>query len=479
MLKRSANFFAKTMERYMPDPFIFAALLTMIVYAMSLIFTDVAPVPLVDMWADGLWSLLKFTMQVGITLVFSGAVIRTKPVEGALRSASRLATTPTKAYFITALLGGLGSLFSWAAGLFVGAFVAKEMAKNVKDCHYPLLVASGYAGFMIWHMGYSSSIGLVVATPGHFLENLSGVIPTSETIFAPFNIITALFLLVTVPWIMSRLAPDYGDIREVDPTLIDGRSIDGESVDPYIINEHSTEDVAGTGLSNKLKVKAAAMVGAFSGESVDRREWTPSDGLEHARIICLILGLGGLVYIVRYYLGGGGLNLDSMNMSLMVLALILSRTPKEFIHNCVESGKSLGPIVMQFPLYGGIMGMMVKSGLAVVIAGWFVAMSTQATLPFWSFISGGLINFFVPSGGSQWAVQGPIMLEAANQMNADMARVAMAVAWGDQWTNMIQPFWALPLLAIAGMKAKDIMGYCVIALIWGGIVMGLAITYFP
>ncbi|TYO95243.1 short-chain fatty acids transporter [Geothermobacter ehrlichii] len=475
MLKKTANFFAKTMERYMPDPFIFAALLTMLVYAMALIFTQTAPVPLVDMWANGLWSLLKFTMQVSITLVFSGAVIRTKPVEAALRSASRLATTPTKAYFLTALLSGIGSLFSWAAGLFVGAFVAKEMAKNIRGCHYPLLVASGYAGFMIWHMGYSSSVGLVVATPGHFLEQLCGIIPTSQTIFAPFNIITALFLLVTIPWIMSRLAPDHEDIQEVDPTIINGYSIDGESVDPSLINEHSTEDIAEGKQPAKLQAKNAAPAGV----AVEKWEWTPSDWLEHARIICLALGIGGLIYIVRYYLGGGGLNMNSMNMSLMVLALLLSRTPKEFIHNCVESGKSLGPIVMQFPLYGGIMGMMVKSGLAVVIAGWFVAMSTETTLPFWSFVSGGLINFFVPSGGSQWAVQGPIMLEAAKQMGVDMARVAMAVAWGDQWTNMIQPFWALPLLAIAGMKAKDIMGYCVMALIWGGIVFGLAITFMP
>ena len=206
---------------------------------------------------------------------------------------------------------------------------------------------------------------------------------------------------------------------------------------------------------------------------------TPGERLEHARPIILLLGLAGLIYIVRFYLGGGGLNLNSMNMSLMVLALVLSATPKEFIHNCVESGKSLGPIVMQFPLYGGIMGMMVKSGLAVVIAGWFVAMSTQTTLPFFSFLSAGLINFFVPSGGSQWAVQGPIMMEAAKQMGVDLPRVAMAVAWGDQWTNMIQPFWALPLLAIAGMKAKEIMGYCVMALLWGGVVMGLAITFIP
>ena len=455
MLKTSARFFSRIMERYMPDPFIFAALLTMLVYVMALSLTEVKAVPLIDMWSGGLWNLLKFTMQICITLVFSGCVIKTAPVEAGLKSASKLATTPSKAYAMTAFLAGVGALFSWAAGLFVGAFVAKEMAKNVKGCHYPLLVASGYSGFMIWHMGYSSSIGLVVATPGHFLEGLCGIIPTSQTIFAPFNIITALVLLFSIPWLMSKLAPPKEEIREIDLSLI----IEGVS------------DERGADLVQKDL--------EHHDVTLEKQEKTFADRLEHARLICLILGFGGLIYIVRYYFNGGGLNLNSMNMSLLVISLILSKHPKEFIHNGVETGKALGPIVMQFPLYGGIMGMMVKSGLAIVIAGWFVSLSSPTTLPFWSFMSAGLINFFVPSGGSQWAVQGPIMLEAAKQLGVEANRIAMAVAWGDQWTNMIQPFWALPLLAIAGMKAKDIMGYCVMTLIWAGIVCGLAIVFLP
>lgn len=242
MLKGTANLFTRVMERYMPDPFLFAALLSILVYVLALIFTKVEPVALIDMWAGGLWSLLVFTMQVSITLVFSGAVIRTKPVERALKAASGLADTPTKAYFITALLAGIGSLFSWAAGLFVGAFVAKEMAKSVERCHYPLLVASGYSGFMIWHMGYSSSIALVIATPGHFLADLCGIIPTNLTIFAPFNMITAIFLLFTIPWVMCRLAPEDKDIREVNSCVLNGFSLNGAEVDPSIINEHSTID---------------------------------------------------------------------------------------------------------------------------------------------------------------------------------------------------------------------------------------------
>lgn len=441
MLRSISNFFVRIMEKYLPDPYLFAALLTMVTYVLALIFTSTGPVKLIDQWAVGLWGLLVFTMQISIALVLSSAVIRSRPVERVLRWGCSFASSPSKAYWITAFLGGIGSLFSWAAGLVVSAFVAKEMAKNVKGTHYPLLVASGYSGFVIWHMGYTSSVGLAIATPKHFLEGLMGVIPTSQTIFAPFNIITALFLLFTIPFLMRALAPEAKDVREIDPAIFETSA--------------TTETV------------------------VDKKYWKPSDTIEYARIVNLILGVAGLIYMFRYFSGGGGLTMDSTNMSFLVLALLLNETPKELIKNTLEGGKSLGPIVLQFPLYGGIMGMMVSSGLAKVIAGWFAAISTPLTLPFWTLMSAGLINIFVPSGGSQWAVQGPIMVEAAKQLGADIPRVAMAVAWGDQWTNMIQPFWALPMLAIAGMKAKDVMGYCVMTLIYSGIIFALCITFLP
>ncbi|WIV11435.1 TIGR00366 family protein [Proteiniborus sp. MB09-C3] len=443
MLKKVSNFLVKVVEKYMPDPYIFAAILTFVVYIAALIFTDSKPLGLIDAWSKGLWGLLVFTMQISIALVFSTAIIRTEPVDKMLKKVCKTARTPVRAYFLASFIAGIFSLLSWAAGLVVGAIMAKELAKNVKGCHYPLLVASGYSGFLIWHMGYTSSTALSIATPGHFLEGMIGIIPTSQTIFAPFNIITALALLILTPLLMSRLAPEKKeDIKEVDPAIFGDDEL------------------------------AATVV-------LDRSKMTFADKLENARIINLVLGIGAAIFMVRFFAKDGGLTMDSTNMSFLTIALLLNKTPRQFIDNCVEGGKSLGPIVMQFPLYGGIMGLMIDSGLATIISNAFVSISTVKTLPLFSLLSAGFINFFVPSGGSQWAVQGPIMMEAAKTMGADPARVAMAVAWGDQWTNMIQPFWALPLLAIANMKAKDIMGYCILALILGGIAFGLGITFIP
>ena len=142
-----------------------------------------------------------------------------------------------------------------------------------------------------------------------------------------------------------------------------------------------------------------------------------------------------------------------------------------------DAVKGTAGIVLQVPLYAGIMGMMVGSGLAVAMSEWFVSISNATTFPLFTFISAGIVNFFVPSGGGQWAVQAPIVLPAAESLGVPIHQAAMAVAFGDAWTNMVQPFWALPLLGIAGLSIKDIMGYCTVCLLWSGLVIGLGLMF--
>ena len=150
-------------------------------------------------------------------------------------------------------------------------------------------------------------------------------------------------------------------------------------------------------------------------------------------------------------------------------------TPINYVRAMNEAIKGAGGIALQFPLYGGIQGIMVSSGLAVMIANWFISFSTPATFPLFTFLAGGVINMFIPSGGGQWVVQGPINIPAGIALGVDPAKVAMSIAYGDMWTNMIQPFWALPPLGIAKLGVRDIMGYCTITLIWSGIVISLGL----
>ena len=204
----------------------------------------------------------------------------------------------------------------------------------------------------------------------------------------------------------------------------------------------------------------------------------PAEHLENSRVLSWLIGFSGIAYAFYYFLQeGGGLNLNIVNFMFLFLAIVLHQTPRRLLISLHEAVRGGAGIVIQFPFYAGIMAVMTDSGLAQTISSGFVSIASAETLPFWSFISAGVVNVFVPSGGGQWAVQAPVMLPAAQELGANIPRVAMGVAWGDAWTNLLQPFWALPVLAIAGLKAKDIMGYCLMLLIITGVIISLGLTF--
>jgi len=335
------------------------------------------------------------------------------------------------------VIAAIASWISWAFGLIIGALIARELAKNVKGVHYPLLVAAAYSGFVVWHAGLSASASLAVATPGHFLEDTMGVIPVTETMFALPNIIALVLIVLTLPFLLKMMMPK----------------------NPDEIIEFNPEEAAAAEVST---------------ETTAQVESTPAQIVENSRIVSSIIGLMMLVYLVHYFATNGGLtalNLNVINLGFFTLGILFVSSPKEYVEMAVSAGKNVANIIIQYPLYSGIMGMMVGSGLAATMTGALVSVATADTLPVYGFLSAGLVNMFVPSGGGQWAVQGPIMVPAAQQLGTDVAKIVQAVAWGDAWTNMIQPFWALPLLGIAGLGIRDIMGYCAVTLIWTGMII--------
>jgi short-chain fatty acids transporter len=348
---------------------------------------------------------------------------------------------------LVTLVSLAASWINWGFGLVVGALFAKALARKVK-VDYRLLVASAYAGFVVWHGGLAGSIPLTIATAGHFTESQIGIIPTSETIFASFNLLLVAILFVVMPLVNRFMLPEEKDSIYVDPK---------------VLNETGAENVP-------------SMLDADSGKGNSNR---PADKLENSRLLGWSVGGAGLVYLGYYFwMQGGSLNLNLVNFLFLFLAILLHQTPRSLLTSLNEAIKGGAGIVIQFPFYAGIMAVMVQSGLAQSISEGFVAIASAESLPFWSFISAGIVNIFVPSGGGQWAVQAPIMLPAAQALGADVARVAMAVAWGDAWTNLIQPFWALPVLAIAGLKARDIMGFCLMQLMITGVIISIALSWF-
>ncbi|GAA0589999.1 short-chain fatty acid transporter [Virgibacillus siamensis] len=442
-MKTLTTFFDRMVQRYLPDAFLFAIILTLVVFVLGISIMGSSPVEMVQYWGDGFWDLLAFAMQMSLIVVTGYILASTPAVRKILTKISTLANTPGQAIVLVTFIAGVACLINYGFGLVVGALLAIHVAKRVPSVDYRLLMASAYSGFLLWHGGLSGSIPLLIATPDHFLEDTIGIIPVTETLFSSFNIFIVIVLLVTLPLLNRFLMKSRDTISNTDASAW---KTDDEDVDKEVPDKHSM---------------------------------TPAERLENSQIISLLIGIMGLGFIVYHFTTNGfELNINIVNFIFLFLGIIFHRTPRRFLNSVTNAVKNVGGIIIQFPFYAGIMGMMVASGLSQEMSMWFVSISNEVTLPLWTFISAGIVNFFVPSGGGQWAVQGPIMIPAALEIGADTAKTAMAVAWGDAWTNMIQPFWALPLLAIAGLKVRDIMGFCVMILIYSFFPIAIGLLFF-
>lgn len=437
MFRRLTHFFVALVQKYLPDPFLFAVILTFIVFLGGVFLTDSSAYQMVQHWGGGFWNLLTFSMQMVLVLVTGHALANSAPVKKVLQVIASTAKTPAGAIMITVFVAAIASWINWGFGLVVGALLGREMARQVKGVDYRLLIAGAYIGFLTWHGGLAGSIPLALATPTDWSFELTGGINVGQTIFAGYNLIIAIVLIVTLPFLVRFMIPSKEETLEIDPALLETK-IEVEETD---------------------KVK------------------TPAEKIENSPIISLILTLGAVTFLIFYFGGGGSLNLNIVNFIFLFAGILFHWTPRRYITALYEAVRGSGGIILQFPFYAGIMGMMISSGLAALISQWFVGISTEVTFPFFAFLSAGIVNFFVPSGGGQWAVQGPILIPAAIELGVDTARSAMAIAWGDAWTNMIQPFWALPALGIAGLNARDIMGYCIIALLYSGIIISIGLTF--
>jgi len=420
-------------ERYIPSALVFVIVLTLVVAVLALTLTEAGPVDVIRSWGDGLAGLLAFMTQMALVLLLGHALANTSPVHRLLTRLGSIPRTPMQAYLFVFVVASLAALITWGLGLVVGGLLAKEVAAQLRargvKLHFPLLVAAGYSGFVVWHMGYSGSGPLTAATEGSFLaEQLGRTIPLSETMFSPWNIAAAGATIVVVALALALVAPKRNAaIFELE---FDARE--------QIVEEEAVV--------------------------------TPADKLDASRFLTLLVGLALVAYLMIHFSEGGTLTLDIVNWSFLALIFLLVRNPFELIRLTKNAAANVGDILLQFPLYAGILGMMVGSGLIGVFSDFFVNVSTPQTFGMMALLSAGLVNFFVPSGGGQFAVQGPIMLDAAGRLGVDPSVAIMAVSYGDQWTNMIQPFWALPLLAIAGLKMRDILGYTTVTFLAAGLV---------
>jgi short-chain fatty acids transporter len=442
MLRITTRFFVRLADRWMPDPLVVAIFLTFICVAAAILFTDFGLVGSVDAWGNSFWNLLAFTMQMVLILALGHVVAHTRPVFRFLvYIADRVKSAPM-AYGGIAFAAGFGGLFSWGVALIVPAVLSRIIAASCKrrgiTVHFPLLVASGWLGASTSMQGLSASIPLTINTPGHFLESQIGLIGLSATIFSLWSLTILFTKLCMIPFVVSKLGPDATEIREMPPQLAPAEEVvdDGEMPN------------------------------------------TPSQRIENSRTVTIALAALGGYYTVMHFGEGGGLNLNMINMIFLVFGLALADSPRHYLKLLSNAGRVIAPFLIQYPLYAGIMGVIAVSGLGELFVSGFVSISTADSLPIWTFFSAGFLNLFIPSAGGQWAVQGPIAVEAALQLGTDIPRVAMAVTLGESWTNAIQPLYAIPVLSVAGLHIRDVVGYGVIICALNGTIYLTGLLFF-
>ena len=452
----------RTVGRFVPDPFLLAIGLTALTALLALVlpgtFADRDPeqskaMLLLDAWwgKDGIWKLLAFAMQMALVLVTGYALAASPPVRRGIDAIAELPRSTASAAGLVAFVAILAGLVNWGLALVVGALLARAVGRGLErrgiPCHYPLIAAVGYLGMLVWHGGFSGSAPLKMTTeaaareilPAELVaEHAAGGIPLSETLLSPMNLFVSLGLLVIAPIVCLALAPtNAAELRGPRDLGIEFKDDEDSSVDeggwPGI--------VLGVGLG-------------------------------------LALLAGFVVYLARDEAGLGRLGLNQINAAMLGLGLVLHASPIRYLKAVEEAARGAAGIIVQFPLYAGVMGMMAASGLLAMFADVANRLSTPETLPLFTMASAGVVNVFVPSGGGQWAVQGPIAMEAGAVDGVPLGKMIMSVAYGDQLTNMLQPFWALPLLAITGVKARDIVGYTALVMLVAAAWMAIGLLVF-
>lgn len=433
-MNKIAGFFTELMRRYLPDPFVFAIGLTLLTMGMAVVVQGQAAPAVISSWGKGFWNLLSFTTQMAVILAM-GYVLATAPLtDRMLDRIVRAVHTPRTAVIVATLVGGIGSYLNWGFGLVIGGIIAKKLALKVRGVHYPLIIAAAYSGFTMYGLGLSASIPVLISTPGHPMEKLMGVVPLSETIFSTPMLLTSLAVIVTLPLLNAWLHPrNPADVVEIKQETEQDREPAGSA--------HSM------GSENTIAAR-----------------------LNNSRLLSLAIGLCGMAYAVIYFTQGGSLDLNLINFLILFAGVLLLGTPVNYVAKLNEGIKTISGIILQYPFYAGIMAIMAGSGLVDTISRVFVDIATPQTLPFWGLVSSFVINFFAPSGGGHWVIQGPFMIDAAKAINSSVSQTSMSVMLGNAWNDLVQPFWILPALALSKLSLKDVMGYTVIMMFWVGLI---------
>jgi len=380
-----------------------------------------------------------------LILVLGHALALSKPASNAIKVLTRYCTTTQKAALIVSAVCVFLGLINWGLALIFGAILARKVAEHSVEkgypINYPLIAACGYTGLMVWHGGISGSSLLKVAEPGHLRKltsnnaffgavDLPDFIGFSQTVFSEMNVAISLALLVIIPFGAYALGKNSPSTHNI--------------LRKFKLDDDSEGN--GTGWAERFdhKLGPALIIG--------------------------FLVLLTITVVATLSINSGNndfINPNFINSALLGLGLIAHGSLSRYAWAVKQAIPGASGILIQFPLYFGILGIMQSTGMVSSISNLVASISGPNTFFVNTFFSAGFVNILVPSGGGQWMVQGPILLETASKLNLPLSKSIMALAYGDQITNMLQPFWALPLLSITGLKAREILPYTLFFMLIG------------
>jgi short-chain fatty acids transporter len=456
-------FLAFHLRRWIPEPFVFALALTLLVGLLAWALTDTSPGDVASHWYRGFWMLLEFGMQM-VLILTTGYAIALSPIASRLLDRlTGLARTPGAVYVLVMLAGAMFSLVSWG-WVVLAAVLARELARRVAGVDYAYLVACVYVSSQAWVGGLSSSIPLLLNTEGNFLITsgvLQQTVPATSTLGSWVNVVYVALFLVASPLLMWWLRPTAHATRTLDQLRAPGTA-----------NEPGvTEEAESYRLGSEPCL---------------------SDRLNNGLLLQMFIALAGLWVVLRHFAGAGALDLNIMIFLFLVLGLFAHRTPMRYVVAMKRACSNISGIVFQYPFYAGIMGIMMFSGLGAMTSEWLASGATLTTLPLIAQFAGALVNFAIPSAGGEWAVIGPALTDVALALSAGLpdterqayvARIAMAVAYGETSTNLLQPFFLLIVLPIMGagvvIHARDVVGHLVVPFVFIYAVTTLLVTFAP
>jgi short-chain fatty acids transporter len=464
MITKLGEKFTHVFLKYMPDSFVFAILLTLITAFGAFIWLGTSPLKIITSWYDGFFDLLTFGMQIVLIIITGFSIALSPLVKRGIDKLTQYIKTPKQVYFLVVMIGMLLSMvsFGW---IVITCVLARELALRIKGINYPFLIACVYFSGGSWVTGLSSSIPLLLNTENNFLIEsgiLKSVIPTAFTLGSTLNLAMMGVLVIGAPIVILLLMPKNSNNKELNDLL-----------------------------EVKTKIKQA---------TINEEAWQLnlpfkafSDSLNNSVILQMIIVIMGLTYIVyHFYTKGLDLNFNIMIFIFMIVGMLLHKSPIRYVISMKRSSSNISGILFQYPFYAGIMGIMLYTGLGTKLAEILASVATIDTYPFFAYVTGGLINFAIPSAGGEFAVIGPSIINAVqevgvglpqNEINAMISRASLSIAYGESLSNMMQPFYLLLVFPIMGtgvkLQARDVMGYLVLPFLIFFMIQSLMVVFMP